>query len=162
MGDTKERFKISIIAAMSENLVIGLNNKIPWHIPEDLDRFKQITSGHTVIMGRKTYESIGSKPLNNRLNIVLSNTLKTNLVKVCSDMEKAFNGIPEQEKEVFIIGGETLYSDAIKFADKMYLTIVEEYYRGDAYFPKFDESEWLISKSIQRNGFKYFDSVRNV
>jgi len=159
MKHIEEKFKVIIIAAVSENHVIGFNNKLPWNIPEDLARFKELTSGHTVIMGRKTYESMG-KPLPDRHNIVLSNSLKSNEVKVASDMEAAFWGVPKGEEEVFIIGGQRVYEEAIKFADSMYLTIVAGEYVGDTYFPNFDEDDWGITESIIYPDFRFITLER--
>lgn len=141
MTPIEEKYEIIIIAAVSENHVIGINNTIPWDLPEDLKRFKKLTSNHTVIMGRKTYESIG-RPLPNRHNIVLSNTLKTNEVKVSKNLKEALDSVPYTETKVFIIGGEKVYEEALNIADTMYLTVVPGMWKGDAYFPEFDEEDW--------------------
>jgi dihydrofolate reductase len=154
MKRTEERFKIIIIAALSEDHVIGVNNTLPWSIPEDLRRFKEITTGHTVIMGRKTFESIGMA-LPNRHNIVLSNTLLSNQVKVAGSLEEAFNSVLEGENKVFIIGGQRVYEDTIDIADEMYLTVVEGTYKGDAYFPNFDEDDWHIVVAESHKDFQF-------
>ena len=159
MKRTEGRFKIIIIAALSENHVIGVNNTLPWSIPEDLKRFKEITTGHTVIMGRKTFESIGMA-LPNRHNIVLSNTLQSNQVKVAGNMEEAFNAVLENEDEVFIIGGERVYRDTIDMADQMYLTVVDGEYKGDAHFPNFDEEDWNVTSAEIHTDFQFISLGR--
>mgnify|MGYP006155638931 FL=1 len=150
--------KISIIVAMSKNSVIGLNNKLPWHISEDLKNFKQLTLNNSVIMGRKTYESIG-KPLKDRNNIVISRDpfLKINNVKVTNSLEQAISSV-EETSEIFIIGGQQIYTIALPFATHMYITKVENNFDGDAFFPDFDKKEWIEvarKDSISENGLKY-------
>jgi len=137
---------ISIILAVSENDVIGGNNKLLWYLPADLKHFKRITQKHTIIMGRKTYESIG-RPLPSRTNIVI--TRKTNYspegVLVVNSIETAINKAEEQNgNEVFIIGGGEIYNQSIDIADKIYLTRVHQQFKGDVTFPKLDPSEWQI------------------
>lgn len=143
---------ISIIVAVAENGVIGCKNRITWHISEDLKRFKRITSGHPVVMGRKTFESLERRPLPNRTNVVITRdplyaeSVETgnNLVVVHS-LEEAIARFPSTE-EVFIIGGGEIYRQAMPLADKLYLTRIglkpEE---GDTYFPFIDtENEWRL------------------
>ena len=137
---------ISIILAVSENDVIGGNNKLLWYLPADLKHFKRITQKHTIIMGRKTYESIG-RPLPSRTNIVI--TRKTNYspegVLVVNSIETAINKAEEQNgNEVFIIGGGEIYNQSIDIADKIYLTRVHQQFKGDVTFPNLDPSEWQI------------------
>jgi dihydrofolate reductase len=134
--------KISIIVAMSQNNVIGLNNKLPWHISADLKNFKKITLNHPVIMGRKTYDSIG-KPLKDRDNIVISrdNSLKIDDVEVVDSLEKAIFKSAESP-EVFIIGGQQIYQIALPLATHMYVTKVNGNFKGDAYFPDYNLEEW--------------------
>lgn len=137
---------ISIIAAVSKNNVIGKAKKLPWHLPADLKHFKEITSGHTVIMGRKTFESIG-RPLPNRRNIVVTrNTnLKADGIEVVHSIEQA-NELTKNEDEIFIIGGAEIYNQSLPSAEKIYLTRVNIDVEGDAYFPELG-NEWLeISK----------------
>lgn len=132
---------ISIIAAISDNKAIGKENKLLWHISEDLKRFKQITSGHPVIMGRKTYESMG-RLLPDRLNIIITRD-KNYSVKdavVVSSFEDGVRKAKEHDKnEIFIIGGGQIYSQAIGIADRLYLTIVHAEFEGDSYFPDYSE-----------------------
>ena len=136
------KVKISIIAAVAENNVIGNDNALLWHISEDLKRFKQLTENHSVIMGRKTYLSLPFRPLKNRRNIVISrNTSAIEGVEVVSSVEKALN-LCENDDEVFIIGGASVYEQTIEIADKLYITRILKHYFGDAYFPMIDEKNW--------------------
>ncbi len=135
--------RVVIIAALSENGVIGRGNALPWHLPADLKRFKRLTSGHTVIMGRKTFESIGLRPLPDRLNIVLSRDtgLSTHGVLVVPTLDDALahaRGNPV----VFVLGGGRVFEAALPFTDRMELTRVHTKVPGDAFFPKVDFSEW--------------------
>ncbi|MBR4996105.1 MAG: dihydrofolate reductase [Alistipes sp.] len=146
---------ISIIVAVAKNGVIGDKNTLLWHISEDLRNFKRITSGHPVIMGRKTYESLG-RPLPNRQNVVISRTQShIEGCTVVSSLEDAIALFP-QEEEIFIIGGAQIYALAMDIADKFYLTRVEHTYEGDTSFPEWDESKWeLISQESFVCGEKY-------
>ena len=136
--------KVTIIVAASENLVIGYKNALPWHISEDLKHFKQITINHSVVMGRKTFESIG-KPLKERRNIVVSRdrTLKIEGVEVVNSLDEAIHRT-KNENEIFIIGGEQIYKIAMPIATHMHVTKVYNNIKGDAFFPAFDENEWKI------------------
>ena len=127
---------------MSENYVIGLKNKLPWHISADLKNFKNITLGNPIIMGRKTYDSIG-KPLKDRDNIVISrdNSLKIDGVEVVDSLEKAIF-MTAEAPVTFIIGGEQIYQIALPIATHMYVTKVEGNFEGDAYFPDYNQEEW--------------------
>jgi dihydrofolate reductase len=139
---------ISIIAALSRNGVIGADNRLPWRLPEDLARFKRLTLEHSVIMGRKTFESIG-KPLPKRRNIVLTRNA-TNLpagVTVARSLDEAFE-LTSGEEEVFVAGGAEIYRQTLERANRMYLTRIHADIEGDAYFPAFDESAWRISEKI--------------
>lgn len=137
--------KISLIAALSLNRVIGVNNQLPWHLPDDLQHFKSLTLGKTIIMGRKTYESIG-KPLPKRRNIVLT---KQDLppipgVEFQPSLEAALSTCRDEE-EVMIIGGASLYQQALPLAQTLYLTQIETMIEGDAFFPEWDPSMWTLS-----------------
>ncbi len=149
---------ISIIAAMDEKMGIGKNGKIPWHIPEDLKRFKQITTNHVVIMGRKTYQSIGTS-LPNRVNIVVSKNQDFNPVgaMVVGSIPEAIDLAKKFEKdEIFIIGGSEMYFQTINLADKLYLTLVKGDYKADAFFPDYSEFSKLITKVDKESGeYKY-------
>lgn len=135
---------ISIIAAVAQNGVIGDKNALLWHISEDMRFFKRTTSGHPVIMGRKTYESLG-RPLPNRTNVVISRTQREiEGCTVVSSLEEAVALFPPEE-EVFIIGGAQIYALALAIADRMYLTRVYHDYQGDTSFPEWDSDEWQLS-----------------
>ena len=136
--------RISIIVAASENNVIGKDGSIPWHIPSDLKHFKELTMGHHVIMGRKTYESIG-KPLPGRINVVLTRdpSYKAEGCLVVDSMEKAVTLAREQKNtETFVIGGEEIFKLGLPYADRVYLTRVHGDFDGDAYLPKLDPLKW--------------------
>lgn len=147
---------LNIIVAMDPNRVIGKNNNLPWHIPEDLKNFKHLTKGNTVIMGRRTYNSIG-RPLPNRHNIVLSCSLaNVEGIDICSSLDSALEKALEYERDIFIIGGASVYELAIPLADKMYISYVKEEYGGDTYFPKFNKDNWNIER---RENFEEFELV---
>ncbi len=145
---------INIIAAMTKSRVIGKNNKLPWHIPEDLQNFKRITSGNTIIMGRKTYESIG-RPLPNRNNIVISRDMPpTQGLEVCRSVQEALEKAKNYGKDIYIVGGSSIYEQTIPIADKMYLSYIKKDYDGDAFFPEFNEADWEIEKREQHEEFE--------
>jgi dihydrofolate reductase len=146
---------ISIIVAVAQNGVIGDKNSLLWHISEDMRFFKRTTSGHPVIMGRKTYESLG-RPLPNRTNVGISRTMgEIEGCTVVRSMEEAIALFPTEE-EVFVIGGAQIYALALDVADRFYLTRVGHDYEGDTSFPKWDESKWqLISREAYEQGEKY-------
>ncbi len=132
---------ITIVVAISENHVIGKDNKLLWRLPNDLKHFKEITTGHTIIMGRKTYDSVG-KPLPNRRNIVIT---RQNITipgcEVVNSIEAAL-ALCAGEPEVFIVGGAEIYKQAIKLTDRIYLTIVHKDFEGDSFFPNINKDEW--------------------
>ena len=146
---------ISIIVAVAQNGVIGDKNSLLWHITEDMRFFRQTTSGHPVIMGRKTYESLG-RPLPNRTNVVISRTIShIEGCTVVGSLEEAVAMFPSDE-EVFIIGGAQIYALALKVADRFYLTRVEHEYEGDTSFPEWDAKQWrLKSRQAFECGEKY-------
>ena len=135
---------LSIIVAISENNVIGKDNKLLWNLPEDMKRFKELTTGHNIIMGRKTFESLG-RILENRMHIILTRDLGYNIdseyVKVVHNIEDLEDYINDEE-ENFVIGGAIVYNQLIKKAQKIYLTKINQKFEGDAYFPKINEEEW--------------------
>ena len=141
---------ISIIAAMDRNHLIGNKNQLPWHLPADFAHFKSVTMGKPVIMGRKTFESIG-RPLPGRVNIVLSRNPDARYegVVCVSDFNEALSTVPEAQ-EVMIIGGSAIYQMLLPLVTRMYLTYVEEEFEGDAWFPDFDENQWLETESVTR------------
>lgn len=147
---------ISIIVAIARNGVIGAGNSLIWHISEDLRRFKAITIGHPVVMGRKTYESIG-RPLPNRTNVVITrqSDFKAEGCIVVHSLQEAIQRFAENE-EVFIIGGGQIYAEALPLAKRIYLTEVDADYEGDTYFPQWDRSSWqLIEQEHFPHGEKF-------
>lgn len=143
---------ITLAVAKSENDVIGADNKLLWHLSDDLRRFKRITSGHPIIMGRKTYESVG-KPLPNRTNIVITRNQDWNSegIKVVNSLEKALELAKEFDSEIFIIGGGKVYEQSMEIADAIELTEVHHTFDGDTFFPEIDLSVW---KEVSRENFK--------
>lgn len=151
---------ISLIAAIDRNNVIGKDNKMPWTLPLDLAYFKKLTTGHIVVMGRKTFESMG-KALPNRTNWIVTRD-KSYLAEGC----QKFYSIDEVLKasntdEIFIIGGEKLYSEFFPAADKLYITLIDESFIGDTYFPEIRGEDWnLVSKikgeKNEKNPYDYY------
>lgn len=145
---------ISLIAAVGKNNELGLDNHLIFNIPGDLKFFRNTTLGKTVIMGRKTYESIG-KPLPKRINIVVSNSLKeTDGITIINSLEEVLEKYLNSEKEVFIIGGESLYNYFINYAQNIYLTKVYANAVADKYFPSFDENNYnqtLLGENKENN-----------
>lgn len=148
---------VSIIVAIAANGVIGDKNTLLWHIKEDMRFFRQKTTSHPVIMGRKTYDSLG-RPLPNRTNVVISRTL--NHIEGCTvvhSLEEAIALFPSEE-EIFIIGGAQIYAQALDVADRMYITHIEHSYEGDTSFPEWKRAQWrLIEKESMLCGenFRY-------
>lgn len=185
---------VSIIAAIGKNRELGKNNKLLWHIKKDMEHFKNLTTGHPVVMGRKTFESI-SRPLPNRTNIVITRDLNSlssflprpseSLVKeshsrphlsrsrenwnpdlvVASSIEEAI-GIAKKHdsEEIFVIGGASIYAQAMKFADKLYLTLVDGAFDADAFFPDYSEFKNIVSKEEGKEGkydFTFLELTRH-
>lgn len=137
--------KISIVVAMSENRVIGVENRLPWNIPEDLKRFKKITSGHPIIMGRKTFESIG-RILPGRTNIVVTRNrdYRVEGAVVCASLTEALEWAARSpgSDEVCVIGGGEIFREALPIVDRIYLTVVQWPFEGDVFFPEFPEADF--------------------
>jgi len=135
--------EISLIVAMGTNRVIGRDNKIPWHLPADMRFFKETTMGKPIIMGRKTYESLGHA-LPGRRNIVMSRNqkFKAEGCQVVDSLEEALEAVVGEE-EIMIIGGEELYRLFLAYAKRIYLTIIEAEFIGDSYFPILDTKDWV-------------------
>lgn len=150
--------KISLIVAMAQNRAIGLNNQMPWHLSQDLKRFKQLTMGHPIIMGRKTFEAIG-KPLPGRTNIIVSRNPDYNQAdcEVKSCLEDAIQTACKQSDEIFIIGGATLYQAALPLADILYITQINKDFDGDTFFPEFDWTAWQVVDRIDVNNDEKVD-----
>lgn len=151
--------QISIIAAIGKNRELGKDNKLLWHIPLDLKRFKNLTSGHAAIMGRKTFNSIG-KALPNRINIVITKNkdFKAEGCLKADSLETAIEIAKEKEKaEIFIIGGASVYRQAIKLADKLYLTVIEaEFPQADVFFPDYSDFKKIIfSQRHKTQGYTF-------
>ncbi len=148
---------ISIIVAIAENRAIGKNNQLLWDIPEDLEHFRGITAGHPVIMGEKTYYSIG-RPLPNRTNIILSKNedLKISGTIVCHSINEAIKIASEKDsKEIFFLGGGMVYAQALPLSDKLYLTVVEGDFDADVFFPEYENVFTKIIKEEQCDNGKY-------
>jgi len=146
---------IALIAGLTKNRIIGKDRSLPWHIPEDLRNFKRLTSGHTIIMGRKTYESIG-RPLPNRNNIVVSRTMEAaDGIEVCSSFEAAMDKAGQKEGDTFIIGGTSMFAEGLTVADTLYLSWIKKDYEGDTYFPAFDINDWEMTEEKDFDDFVF-------
>lgn len=144
---------VSVIVAVAQNGVIGCGNRLIWHISEDLRRFKAITSGHPVVMGRKTFESLG-RPLPNRTNVVITRQkgYRAEGCTVAGSLEEAI-ALFDPSEELFIIGGGEIYRQAMPLADKLYLTVVCADYEGDTWFPAWDAADWeLVNEERHERG----------
>lgn len=152
---------ISIIVAVAENMAIGKDNQLLWHISEDLKRFKKLTSGHTVVMGRNTWLSLPVRPLPHRTNIVITDN-PTECLEGClmvNSIEAAIAKCPEEE-ESFVMGGASIYRQFMPIADKLYITRVDKPFEGDTFFPEIDPQVWkLVEQSewydMASNSFRY-------
>ena len=143
---------LSIIVAIAKNNIIGKDNKLIWHLPEDLKRFKKLTTGHTIIMGRKTFESLG-KVLPNRKHVIITKNKEFSIndknVEIINDISLIDTYIKSNE-ECFVIGGSSIYSQLMPYANKMYITEINEEFDGDTFFPDFDKNEWeVLEKEMQ-------------
>lgn len=142
------KLTINIIVAISKNSrTIGKNNALLWRISDDLRRFKTLTTGHPIIMGRKTFESIG-RVLPDRTNIIVTRntTLKIEGALICNSLEVAIKEAARVDSEIFIIGGAEIYKQSISLADRLYLTVIDEEKNGDAFFPDYSNFTKVISK----------------
>jgi dihydrofolate reductase len=140
---------ISLIVATGENWVIGLNNQMPWHLPADLAYFKKTTTGHAVVMGRKTFESIG-RPLPNRTNIILTRDqgFQAEGCQVIHSLETALQY--SQQEDLFIIGGAQVYEQFLPHASRVYLTFIDQSFTGDTFFPELND-QWLLVSTEKHN-----------
>lgn len=134
--------RVSLIAALAENRVIGLNNALPWRLPNDLKRFRRLTTGHAVIMGRKNYESIG-KPLPGRVNIVVTRNhdYRADGCLIAHSLDEALS-LAGEDPEIFVIGGAQIYREALPRAERLYLTQVHAAVTGDTFFPEIGHRDW--------------------
>ena len=153
--------RISFIVAKSENDVIGRNNELPWHLKDDLQHFKKITMGHHILMGRKTFESIG-KALPGRMSLVISSEPNANSDNVLW-FTSIFRAIKQAERsgetELFIIGGEKIFKYAISLVDRIYMTEVKAHVKGDVFFPQLSLKNWkkISDQNFEKNAANEFD-----
>ncbi len=143
---------INIVVAKASNNVIGAKNDLIWHLPNDLKHFKSLTSGHPIVMGRKTFESLG-RPLPNRTNIVVTRDQNWNAegIEIASSLPKAIEAAKKIDDDIYIIGGGNIYKQAMEFTDVLYITEVHHEFDGDTYFPEIDSDEW---EEVEREDFK--------
>ena len=156
--------RLSIVVAMDDNHLIGKGNGLPWHLPADLVFFKKITTGNSILMGRKTYDSIG-KPLPNRRNIVITRNPDISIsgCEVVDSIEKALS-ITQDEEEVMVIGGANLFAQLLPDVTRLYITHIEGKLEGETYFPHYDENDWLeVSREShqpdEKNKYAYQFSI---
>ncbi|MBE0650007.1 MAG: dihydrofolate reductase [Bacteroidales bacterium] len=152
---------MTIIAAVAENGVIGGNNNLLWHISADLKRFKKLTTGHTIVMGNNTFQSLPVRPLPQRTNIVMTRNkdLTTDSCIMVHSVEEALEKM-DPEGENFVIGGGNIYTEFFPLAQKLYITKVREFFTGDTFFPEISLDEWELVESLQvdddpQNDFSY-------
>lgn len=149
---------VSIIVAIAQNGTIGDKNSLLWHIKEDMRFFRTTTSGHPVIMGRKTFESLGSKPLPKRTNIVITRADREfEGALTAHSLEEAIRMAGDDE-EIFIMGGAQIYREALAVADRMYITHVERDYEGDTAFPEIDYSQWRLVDIVRHERGEEYES----
>ncbi|QYR19025.1 dihydrofolate reductase [Paenibacillus sp. sptzw28] len=154
---------ITMIAAMAHNRAIGVDNRMPWRLPAELAHFQRSTLGKTVLMGRKTFESLG-KPLKNRLNVVLtrSSSCVPEGCEVVNSVQEALERYAaSSDTELVVIGGAEVYKQFLPYADKLLLTEVEAEIDGDAFFPSFNENEWMVTDSEayskdEKNAYNFY------
>ena len=153
--------RLAILAAVSGNHVIGLNNSLPWHLPADLKHFKQLTTGHIVVMGRRTFDSIG-KPLPNRTNVVLSrqHNLDVPGIITAHSIQEVLDHFTNDDRQIFVIGGAEIYRQTLPLCQRLYLTEIQQDFEGDTFFPEYDHDDWQeISREIHHktggNGLEY-------
>lgn len=162
---------ISFIVAMDQNRVIGKNNKLPWHLPADLQYFKKVTMGKPIIMGRKTFESIG-RVLPGRENVIVTrNQTYTNSdCTILHSMKEVKQFADESNQEVFVIGGAEIFNELMPIADRLYITKIQESFEGDTFFQKVDENEWetvsissgkVDEKNLYPHQFIVLDRIKN-
>jgi dihydrofolate reductase len=151
-----------IIAAVAKNRVIGNNGKMPWHIPEDLQHFKQLTTGYTILMGRKTFESIGH-PLPHRRNVVISSQTISG-AETFSSLGAAFQALASEQK-VFIIGGGVVFAQTLSIADEFYLTLIEKDFDGNTLFPDYEQflkQNFSLADDDRRVGFRFVHYIKKI
>lgn len=152
---------LSIIVATSENNAIGKDNDLIWYISDDLKRFKKLTTGHTILMGRKTYESLPNGALPNRENVVITKDKRLHLYNctMMNTIDEAIEKYAKSEDEIFVIGGGSVYEKLLPYAQKIYLTKVHASFDADVFFPEMDSKNWNITNEEhhQKGGKNEFD-----
>lgn len=152
---------MTIIAAMTEDRVIGQDNKMPWKIKAESAHFFRTTRKGTLVMGRKTFESIGSKPLPYRPHVVVSRTMAPiEGVDICPSLDQALSQARTYDREVFVMGGGQIYEQALPLADRMILSYVKGDYPGDTHFPEFDEADWDIDHEDDQPEYRCVEYLR--
>ena len=150
--------RVSIIAALARQRVIGLNNTLPWHLPEDLKHFRALTMGHHIVMGRKTYESLGCL-LPGRTTVIVSRSRDYAIPGAfVADSLKSALALCGDDDEVFVIGGAQLYRDALALANRLYLTEIDADFPGDTHFPEFEQAAWVETAreaQVSASGLRY-------
>lgn len=161
MTNELKKPSLSIAVAVGENFAIGKNNQLLWHMPADLKFFKQTTSGHTVVMGRKTFDSVG-RPLPNRRNIIITRDpeLKIDGAEVVNSLDEAISITKNEEKSIFIVGGAEIYRQALPKTAILYLTTIHHTFDADTFFPEIDRNDWNVissdsHKADEKNKYNY-------
>ncbi len=158
--------KLTLVAAVAKNGVIGSKNDLPWYLPEDLKHFKNVTTGKTVLMGRKTYESIINrlkKPLPNRTSVVISRNIGFAVpdgIQVFPNLESALEVLKNTD-EVMVIGGAQIFEQTISHADKLILTEIDKEYEGDIYFPVVNKTVWKKISEDKHDGYSFVEYTRS-
>lgn len=153
---------LSIIAALNENFVIGNNNKLIWHFPEDLKRFKSLTMGKTIIMGRKTFESLpGILPGRKHIVITKNQDYSHEDVVIVHDINKVIN-LKNTSEENFIIGGGKIYKELLPYTSKLYLTKVHSKQSGDTFFPRFNEDNYTVIEDIKHSDYDFITLKKTI
>ena len=155
--------RLVLVVAMSRNGVIGRDGELPWHIPEDLKHFRRVTMGHAIIMGRKTWESIGGRPLPKRQNIVVTRQRdwQAEGCEVAHNLEEAVALARVTDEAPRIVGGAMLYNAALPQATTLILTEVDQEVEGDTFFPAFDRTEWMETERVEGEGVSYVTLERH-
>lgn len=156
---------INIIAAMTEDRVIGCNGRIPWKIPEETKLFKELTTGNTVIMGRNTWDSLPEKfkPLPNRTNIIVSTAMgEQDGAIVCKTIQEAVQIACNHAGEIYCIGGAKVYSAILPLSETLHISWIKRQYKGEVYFPKINLDEWSLEETKEFNEFTYKKYSRRV
>lgn len=154
---------ISLIVAHGDNLVIGKEGWMPWHLPDDLKMFKEKTLNHTIVMGRTTFE-VMKKPLPKRKTIVVTNNKNYKFdhddVKICHDLQSLLEEYKNKEEILFICGGAKLYTSVLSQVDDMWISLVDQHYEGDTFFPSYEKESFIVETKQKRNGFTLIHYVR--